>query len=280
VIVGGFAGHVADAPALGWRFAFNVTGIVGILYAPALLFLLRDAPNQNGPAATPSNGKIGLAVEKTAKQLFSLLQLLLNPSFILLVLYFTLPALAGWIVRDWMPAILKHSFNISQGVAGVSATFYVQVASIFSAIAAGWMADRWMRRTPRGRIYVSAIGTSLLIPALFGVGNSPQLNSFGLAIVSLIMFGIGWGFFDTNSMPILSQIAPADLRATGYGLMNMISISCGGFADWGFGHLQDRHVPLNAIFGVFASLCIISVVMVLLIRPRSDLESSAQFESS
>ncbi len=36
--------------------------------------------------------------------------------------YFTLPAIAGWVVRDWMPAILKEQFGIGQGTAGVAAT--------------------------------------------------------------------------------------------------------------------------------------------------------------
>ena len=44
VIVGGFSGYVADAPDLGWRFAFDACGLVGMLYALPLLFLLRDAP--------------------------------------------------------------------------------------------------------------------------------------------------------------------------------------------------------------------------------------------
>ncbi|MFM8459319.1 MAG: MFS transporter, partial [Chthoniobacterales bacterium] len=96
----------------------------------------------------------------------------------------------------------------------------------------------------------------------------PNLGSFGLAIASLILFGIGWGFFDTNNMPILCQIARPELRATGYGIMNFVSISCGGLADWGFGHMRDVGIPLNAIFGVFAMACVVSVVLVLLIRPR------------
>jgi MFS family permease len=193
---------------------------------------------------------------------------LANPSFILLALYFTLPALAGWVVRDWMPAILQQSFNISQGLAGVSATLYWQAAAILAAFGGGWLADRWMRRTDRGRIYVSAIGMALIIPALFGVGNSPALGSFGLAIASLVLFGIGWGFFDTNNMPILCQIARPELRATGYGIMNFVSISCGGLADWGFGALRDRAIPLNAIFAIFAAACIVSIALVLLIRPQ------------
>jgi len=132
----------------------------------------------------------------------------------------------------------------------------------------GWLADRWMRRTARGRIYVSAIGTALIVPAMFGVGLAPQTGLLWVAIAFLIVFGLGWGFFDSNNMPILCQIARPELRATGYGIMNFVSISCGGFADWGFGLLRDRHVPLFAIFGLFASVAIVSVVLVLLIKPR------------
>ena len=109
-----------------------------------------------------------------------------------------------------------------------------------------------------------------IIPALFGVGNAASLNSLPLALISLVLFGIGWGFFDCNNMPILSQIVGSNLRATGYGIMNLVSISCGGFADWGFGLLQDRQVSLNMIFSLFASLALFSMMLVLLIQPRED----------
>ena len=116
---------------------------------------------------------------------------------------------------------------------------------------------------------------SLIVPAMFGVGYSPQTGALWVAIVFLLMFGMGWGFFDCNNMPILCQIARPELRATGYGLMNLVSISCGGFADWGFGVMRDHRVPLHLIFGVFASAAVISVVLVLLIRPRKNLETTA-----
>ena len=103
---------------------------------------------------------------------------------------------------------------------------------------------------------------------MFGVGYAPQTGVLGVAIAFLILFGIGWGFFDSNNMPILCQIARPELRATGYGLMNLVSISCWGFADWGFGILRDRQVPLFGIFGFFAVTAVVSVVLMLLIRPR------------
>ena len=263
VIVGGFSGYAADSPSLGWRWAFAVCGLVGIIYALPLFLLLRNAPR---PASAMESGRASPAQ--------ALRELLTNGSFILLVLYFTLPALAGWVVRDWMPAILKAEFGIGQGKAGVSATLFWQVAAIAGAISGGWLADRWMRKTERGRIFVSAIGMSMIVPAMFGVGYAPQTGVLWVAIAFLILFGLGWGFFDCNNMPILCQIARPRLRATGYGIMNLVSISCGGFADWGFGALRDRQVPLFGIFSIFASAAVLSIVLVLLIKPRHTDESA------
>ena len=256
VIVGGFGGYAADDPDLGWRWAFHACGLIGIAYAVPLFMLLTN------PTATSSRGAVHPSPSSAVGQLLG------NRSFILLVLYFTLPALAGWIVRDWMPAILKAEFGIGQGLAGVSAAVYWQVAAIIGAVGGGWLADRWMRRTQRGRIFVSAIGMSLIVPAIFGLGYAPRTGLLWVAIAFLIVFGIGWGFFDSNNMPILCQIARPELRATGYGIMNFVSISCGGVADWGFGVLRDRQVPLFAVFSIFASAAIVSIILVLLIRPR------------
>jgi MFS family permease len=252
IILGGFAGYVADSPQLGWRFAFSACGIVGVLYALPLAVVLRNPPRPAESTSRPS-------------PLAAITELLSNGGFILLVFYFTLPALAGWVVKDWMPAILREQFNLGQGKAGVSAVLYVQLASLAGVGIGGWLADRWMRRSPRGRIFVSAIGMSFFLPALFGVGNAGTL---AVAIAFLVLFGLGWGFFDCNNMPILCQIVRPELRATGYGIMNLVSISCGGFADWGFGALRDHNVPLNIIFGVFAATAALSIAIVLMIRPK------------
>jgi MFS family permease len=257
VIIGGFGGYAADNPTLGWRWAFEACGIIGIAYAMPVFLLLRNPARQT---EVPASARPSPAA--------AVRELLGTGSFVLLVLYFTLPALAGWVVRDWMPAILKAEFGIGQGLAGVSATVYWQTAAIVGAVVGGWLADRWMRKTERGRIYVSALGMSLIVPAMFGVGYAPETGMLWVAVAFLILFGLGWGFFDSNNMPILCQIARPELRATGYGIMNLVSISCGGFADWGFGILRDRQVPLFGIFGIFASAAVVSIVLVLLIRPR------------
>ena len=255
-ILGGFAGYMADSPDHGWRWMFTTCGMIGVIYALPLIAAMRDPVRAVPTAADTEAAKTGV-----------IRGLLGNRNFLLLVAYFTLPAIAGWVVRDWMPEILREKFSLGQGKAGVSAILYVQLASLIGALIGGTLADRWMKTTNRGRIFTSAIGMALFLPALFGVGNAPTLT---FAIIGLIVFGLGWGFFDCNNMPILCQIARPEWRATGYGIMNLVSISCGGFGDWAFGALRDRHVPLNLIFGAFAGVALFSIFIVLRIKPVEE----------
>lgn len=256
VIVGGFGGYAAADPNIGWRLTFTACGVFGMLYAVPLVIFLRDAAKPVDRETALPTSPLGAGRE-----------LLTNVSFLLLVLYFTLPAMAGWVVRDWMPGILQDGpFYLGEGEAGVAATLPWQLAAIVGVIVGGWLADRWVRANPRGRIYVSAIGMVLLTVAIFSMGVAPSLT---VALTALSLFGFGWGFFDCNNMPILAQLVRPHLRATSYGIMNFFSISVGGLADWGFGHLLDRQVSHAVSFGGFAVLALLSVILVLLIRVPS-----------
>lgn len=251
-MLGGLAGYVADAPGYGWQWMFSTCGMMGVLYALPLLATLKNPPNRPDavPVASPAAG---------------LRELLTNKNFLLLVAYFTLPAIAGWVIRDWGPKILRDQFNLEQGRAGMIAVFTVQIASLLGALIGGWLADRLMHRSKRGRILASALGMVLFLPALFGVGHAAFIT---MAVVALAVFGLGWGFFDCNNMPILSQITRPEVRATGYGLMNMVSMTFGGLGDKGYGALRDRGVPIDYIFGAFAGIALLSILVVLLIRPK------------
>ncbi len=264
IILGGFAGYVADAPSLGWRWAFNVTGALGVLYSIPLAFFLKDAPKA---ADSPREASESVSPWAAVRNLAT------TPSFLLLAAYFTIIAWPGWMMKDWMPAMLKNQYEISQGVAGVSASLYVNVAGFIGLFAGGFWADRLIRRTVRGRTIVSAVGMFLIIPALFGLGYSPTL---GIAIVFLSLFGLGFGLFDCNNMPILSQIVRPELRATGYGIMNFVSVSLGGFADIGVGRLRDAGVAFPVILSIAASVVAINTVLVLLIKPRRELTPEVQ----
>ncbi len=250
--LGGIGGAIAESPA-GWRAGFTWFGLAGILYAAVLLFALPGAPQ-----AREDEKKNAVSIGAALRALFG------AGSFLLLVLYFTLPAMPGWVVKNWMPSVLADTFQLGQGKAGFSATLYVTLASLAGALLGGALADRWMRVTTRGRIYATALGMTLCIPALLGVGYAPTLAG---AIAFLILFGIGWGFFDANNMPILCQIVRPEYRATGYGLMNMVSIGTGAWVTVKMGAMRDHGTPPTVIFSLCALAAAVSVGLVLLIRP-------------
>ncbi len=255
IALGGLGGFIADS-VYGWRSAFNWFGLAGVLYAFVLIAFLRNPPK---PEVTEGQTAPSLNPWTALKSLLCL------GSFLLLVLYFTLPALPGWLMKNWLPAILADTFHLGQGKAGINATLWITLASLAGVLGGGALADRWMRATPRGRIYTSALGMALMIPSLFGVGYAPTL---GVAIGFLILFGLGWGFFDCNNMPILCQIVRPEFRATGYGIMNLMSITAGGLFTAKIGGLRDAGVAPVYIFSFCALAAVVSVVLVLCIRPR------------
>ena len=62
VIIGGFSGYAADSPTLGWRWMFEVCGLVGVFYALPLFLLVRNAPKV--PNELPANHTPGGALRE------------------------------------------------------------------------------------------------------------------------------------------------------------------------------------------------------------------------
>ncbi len=252
--LGGIGGYIAQTSS--WRNCFTWFGLAGVLYALVLIAALRDAP-----ASQERDAAKNVTISETLYALWS------KPAFWILVIYFTLPAIAGWVTKNWLPTFLADTFNLKEGPAGLSATGYIQIASFIGVVLGGVVADWWMRRTARGRIFTSALGVLLLVPALLGLGYAWSLAA---AIAFMILFGIGWGFFDCNNMPILCQITRPEYRATGYGFMNLVSISVGACATVALGWMRDHHMKFSVAFLVSAVVALLSAALILLVKPQTE----------
>ncbi|MCX6898909.1 MAG: MFS transporter [Verrucomicrobia bacterium] len=259
--LGGIGGYIAQMST--WRNCFTWFGAAGVAYAVVLMLALRDAPSANGEAG---KNRRPITIGDTLRALWT------QPAFWILVMYFTLPAIGGWVTKNWLPTFLADTFKLKEGPAGLSATGYIQIASFAGVLLGGTLADYWMRVTDRGRIYASAIGMALCVPALIGLGYA---WSIGAAIVFMVLFGLGWGFFDCNNMPILCQIAQPEHRATGYGFMNMVSISVGAGATVVLGWMRDEGISFSVAFALCAVVSAISAAAVLFIRPKDMGERAA-----
>ena len=258
--LGGIGGYIAQMST--WRNCFTWFGAAGVAYSVVLMLALRDAPAATGEAL---KNRHPVTILDTIRSLWT------QPAFWILVTYFTLPAIAGWATKNWLPTFLADTFKLKEGPAGLSATGYIQFASFAGVLLGGALADRWMRANIRGRIYTSAIGVFLCVPALLGLGYA---WSIGAAIVFMCVFGLGWGFFDCNNMPILCQIARPEHRATGYGFMNMVSISVGAGATVVLGWMRDHGIAFSFAFAISAAVALLSAVLILFVKPRTEREIS------
>lgn len=208
------------AARFSWQETFQLFGCVGVLYAVVLAIFLRDKRHED----TRDH-----PVEKIGP-LFS------NISFWIILFYFAVASLPGWAVKNWLPTLFSQKLDMNMTVAGPLSTITVAAASFLGVLFGGALADRWSRTNLKGRVYTSIIGLGLTVPSLLLIG-------FGYSLVHVmaaaVFFGLGYGMFDSNNMPILCQFVPPRQRATGYGCMNMTGVFAGAFITARLGQASD-----------------------------------------
>lgn len=257
--LGGLGGYIADS--YGWRQGFTWFGVAGIFYAGLLCLLLRGEPARPSSDSPPS----AVSPWKAFRALFG------EPSFLVLVAYFSLFALANWGINGWLPTYLRERFQLGQGKAGLSATGYIQCASFVGVLVGGWLSDRWSARRPRGRLYVPVIGFCVGGPFLFLMAST---DAFAVAIAGMLVYGLGRGFSDTSTMPILCQVVSHEYRATGYGVLNLFSTFVGGAMIYLGGAIRDSGLDLSRVFKASALGLVAAGLVLLLVRPSIGHERS------
>ena len=258
--VGGFGATIAAA--FSWQQTFMCFGIAGVAYAALLAIMLEDRRNEKsecGPDAAEPAAKE--PVWKSFALIFS------NISFWTILFFFAASSLPGWSTKNWLPTLFAESLGIPMSQAGPLSTITIAVSSFFGVLIGGSLSDNWVRKNIRGRIYTSAIGLAMMIPALVFIGLGSGLVS---AIGAGVCFGVGYGMFDTNNMPILCQFVSSRHRATAYGIMNMTGVFFGALITQVLGRWADNG-NLGLGFALMAAALGIALLLQLtVLRPTTD----------
>ena len=254
--LGGLGGYISEL--WGWRSGFQIFGFFGILYAVILMFSLKKPADPVREKEVVSQEPVSAPIR--LGQTFKLFSYL---SFRILLFYFCAYGIVNWLIYGWLPTFLKSHFHLGLGEAGISATGYVQIGSFAGVLLGGFLADRWYQFNKRGRIYIVIIGFTIGAPFLFLMSFT---YSFGVAIASMIVYGVARGFNDANLMPVLCQVIDEKYIATGYGFLNFLSTIVGGLMVFVGGVLRDSHVSLSLIYGGSAVLLLLTAWSLLFIR--------------
>lgn len=260
--VGGFGATIAAT--FSWHSTFYWFGIIGIAYSVVLALLLHDKPKAvDAVAASPDPATL-----MKKESLWRGLSVVLSTwAFWVILIYFAVPSLPGWATKNWLPTLFEKNLSLDMALAGPMSTITIAASSFVGVLLGGVLSDKWVLRNIRGRIYTSAIGLGMTIPALVLLG-------FGHSVVAVVgagmLFGIGIGMFDANNMPILCQIISAKYRATAYGIMNMVGVFAGAAVTHLLGKWTDGG-NLGMGFAVLGGIVIVALVLQLVcLRPTSD----------
>lgn len=260
--VGGFGATIAAT--FSWHSTFYWFGIIGIAYSVVLALLLHDKPKAAAAVAASPDPATLMKKESLWRGLSVVLS---TWAFWVILIYFAVPSLPGWATKNWLPTLFADSLGLDMAQAGPMSTITIAASSFVGVLLGGVMSDKWVLRNIRGRIYTSAIGLGMTIPALILLG-------FGHSVVAVVgagmLFGIGFGMFDANNMPILCQIISAKYRATAYGIMNMVGVFAGAAVTQLLGKWTDGG-NLGMGFAVLGGIVIVALVLQLAcLRPTSD----------
>ncbi len=231
-IAGGyFAGLVGQH--YGWRWSFVVFGGLGILLGLVLRRYLIE-PERGAADATRAD-----AATKTDPRLpRSGTRAWLTPTLVVLLAAFLCANFVAVVVLTWMPKFLYDKFHLSLAAAGLTATVFIQLASMAGAPAGGWLADQLRARRPGGRMMVQAAG--LLCGAPF-VALCGLTQSIAWLMVALAIWGFFKGLYDANIFAAMFDVVPPESRGTATGLMNMVGwLGGGGAAPVAIGYIAER----------------------------------------
>lgn len=220
---GFFAGLIGQH--YGWRLSFIVFGGLGILLGIGLHWLLVEPRRGQAELADLGAGQVPpvVPVRLTFGQFLHLVAR--TPTLMCLMGAFMCANFVAVVLLSWMPKFLFDKFQMSLAMAGLTATVFVQLASMAGAPLGGWLADAWRRRSPRGRLAVQTIGVLGGAPFVALCGLTPSVVT---VMVALTFWGLFKGLYDANIFASVFEVVRPEARGTAAGFMNAFGWLAGG----------------------------------------------------
>jgi len=268
-IAGGFFGGLVGQH-YGWRSSFVVFGALGIILGFVLMKLLVE-PARGAADVQDLGAPLHTVTQKMPIGDF-LKVIWTTPTVLILMAAFTLDNFVGMILLTWMPKFLYDKFHLSLALAGLTATIFIQLASMVGSPVGGWLADTLRRRFAGGRIAVQMIGLIGAAPFVIWCGQTLSVPSL---ILSLTMWGFFKGMYDANIFAAMLDVVPPKARGTAVGFMNMTGWLVGaGTAPVMIGYIARRSslgfaISIAAIALVVASGLLLTAILVTV---RRDVE--------
>jgi MFS transporter, Spinster family, sphingosine-1-phosphate transporter len=259
-------GRVADT--LGWRWAFYIVGIPGLIAAflawritePARGAFDNEADATDAPTPALEHGSIGKDFWGTVSKLIRI------PTYWVLVgaLVFSFFTIGG--TSFWLTTYLTRDFGLSLTAAGSISGIVLVCSGLVGTVLGGWLADLVQRRHPEGRLFVSMlgflIGAPLVLLAFF-------IHTLPLFIAVFVVAAISLNFCTGPLNAVIQDIIHPGMRATAIGLALLLAHLLGDAAAPTFIGLISDQTSLRTALIVTAPVFLFVAGLVCLIGLRT-----------
>jgi MFS family permease len=271
---GFFAGLIGQY--YGWRWSFIVFGGLGVLLGFVLARYLIE-PARGAADIAEVRGAHPSVAAGGGLSLPAFVKLVARtPTLLCLMGAFMCANFVAVVLLSWMPKFLYDKFNMGLAMAGLTATIFVQLASMAGAPVGGWLADTLRRRTPRGRMTVQMIGVLCGAPFVVLCGLTPTV---GMVIVALTAWGFFKGLYDANIFASVFDVVRPEARGTAAGFMNAVGwLAGGGSAPIVIGIIAQRQslglaIALASSVYVAAALLLLTGIIFFVERDVARMEA-------
>ena len=232
------AGFLAESGADGWRTAFYAFGGVGIAWAVALAFLLKDTRMNGQDARSPSaNGQDARSPSEKASPKEAFAVFIANPSAVMLAVGLGMMIYVDVGFKTWMPNHLQETFGAAKGVAALNAVLWHYIGAFVGVTLGGRISDRLVARRPSVRMETNIAGLACAVPFIVWMAYAPSMT---VCCVAMALFGVFRGVYDSNLMAALFDIIPPRYHASGAGLMLCFAFVFGSTSPVVLGVLKER----------------------------------------
>lgn len=189
--------------ALGWRMAFVLVGLPGVLVALLVRLTVRE-PTRGASEHRPVSTR-----QYSLPEVWRFLSGL--PSGRRVSLAAACIAFAGYGLAAWIPAFFVRIHHMTPGQLGLWMSWITALGGVIGSFSGGVIADRWGHTHPRARTYVAMSGALLSIP--FNAA-SVLLDDHRLALLSFLPATIGATLWFGPITSIVQDLVPPAMRAT------------------------------------------------------------------
>lgn len=236
----------------GWRWAFVIVGLPGIVIAAIVRFTVKEPPRglSEATAQTAPPPPFGAVV----RTVFG------NPILRNIIIAGTLVAFAGYASVIWMPIYLVRIHGMGTGETGTYLALLIGIGGAIGIYCGGLAAD-WLgkRYGPAWHAWLIAIVTLISIPLLFlafrAETASAALWAYALpAALGTVYVGTGFAIVQNQAQPQMrSTVAAINLF-----ILNIIGLGVGPFS---VGFFSDQFTPQYGADGLRYAMMLTLLVL-------------------